>query len=84
MFFSVGIMYDNAVELCNKFSSALAQAVEKYKEINGDYPTSVIVYRDGVGDGQIGDVIEVSPPPSKQGCQIFLVTTYQSVQNIPK
>ena len=33
-------------------------ALRKYSEINNDLPERIIIYRDGVGDGQLKLVVE--------------------------
>ena len=33
-------------------------ALRKYQEINNDLPERIIIYRDGVGDGQLKLVVE--------------------------
>jgi aubergine-like protein len=33
-------------------------SLRKYHEINGQLPDKIIIYRDGVGDGQLQAVIE--------------------------
>lgn len=30
-----------------------AKMLEKYRDINGTFPSNVVIYRDGVGDGQL-------------------------------
>jgi aubergine-like protein len=40
-------------ELSNELSNDLLMALYKYKQHNGALPARIIVYRDGVGDGQI-------------------------------
>eukprot|EP00092_Neocalanus_flemingeri_P024564 GFUD01026642.1.p1 GENE.GFUD01026642.1~~GFUD01026642.1.p1 ORF type:complete len:216 (+),score=80.19 GFUD01026642.1:86-649(+) len=37
---------------------AITKALRKYNEINGNLPSRIIMYRDGVGDGQINYVID--------------------------
>jgi aubergine-like protein len=37
-------------------------ALEKYHEVNGCLPERIIVYRDGVGDGQLLSVAEHELP----------------------
>lgn len=50
--------HEYSEELSNHFSSFLCLACEKYKQINGKLPTRILIYRDGVGEGQIPYVFE--------------------------
>jgi len=34
----------------------ISEALSKYRNKNGTLPTSIVVYRDGVGEGQISHV----------------------------
>ena len=43
-------------------------ALEKYHEVNGTLPDRIIVYRDGVGDGQLAAVFEHEV---QQMCEAF-------------
>ena len=38
--------------------SLLSAALKKYHAVNGELPEKIIVYRDGVGDGQLPAVVE--------------------------
>ncbi|XP_072378370.1 piwi-like protein Siwi [Diabrotica undecimpunctata] len=40
-------------ELSENISVFLIVACQKYKEVNGRYPERILIYRDGVGDGQL-------------------------------
>lgn len=40
-------------ELADNLKVCMTAALRKYHEINGSLPDRVIVYRDGVGDGQV-------------------------------
>lgn len=43
-------------EICDQLKVCMTGALKKFKEINGFDPERIIVYRDGVGDGQLYDV----------------------------
>lgn len=43
-------------ELANNFSAAVTNALAHYARVNGCLPERVLVYRDGVGDGQLAYV----------------------------
>jgi len=58
-YMSVANMHTNpAQELNDNMCPAIAKALRKYSEVNGHPPSRIIMYRDGVGDGQIPYVIE--------------------------
>ena len=58
-FVSSAEFHTNQSELTDKMTPAIAKAMRKYREANnGELPTRVIMYRDGVGDGQINYVVE--------------------------
>ena len=40
-------------ELADNLKECMSKALRKYHEINGALPDRIIVYRDGVGDGQV-------------------------------
>ena len=41
---------------------SIAAALRKYRELNGKLPDRIIIYRDGVGDGQLAAVVETEKP----------------------
>lgn len=45
-------------EVSNYISTDIALALQKYREINNCLPDKIIVYRDGVGDGQLPLVLK--------------------------
>ena len=42
--------------------SFVSASLKKYHEINGALPERVVIYRDGVGDGQLPAVVEHEIP----------------------
>lgn len=40
-------------ELGDQYKTAFIKALEKYREMNGIFPSNVVIFRDGVGDGQL-------------------------------
>lgn len=46
-------------EISVKLGQVVAQAMRKYHMLNGFVPQKVIIYRDGVGDGQLETVLEL-------------------------
>ncbi|KAF5284570.1 hypothetical protein FQR65_LT02396 [Abscondita terminalis] len=49
--FSTVVFQDK--ELGDQYKTAFIKALEKYREINGVFPSNVVIFRDGVGDGQL-------------------------------
>ncbi|KAF2880626.1 hypothetical protein ILUMI_25545 [Ignelater luminosus] len=49
--YSTAIFQDQ--ELGDYLKMAFAKSLEKFREINGNFPTTIVVFRDGVGDGQL-------------------------------
>ena len=40
-------------ELADNLKECMSKALRKYHEVNGALPDRIVVYRDGVGDGQV-------------------------------
>ena len=40
-------------ELADNLKVCMAAALRKFAEVNGSLPERIMVYRDGVGDGQV-------------------------------
>jgi len=58
-YLSVANLHTNpAQELDDNICPAIARALRKYNDLNGEMPQRIILYRDGVGDGQINYVLE--------------------------
>ncbi|KAL7740891.1 hypothetical protein ACLKA6_014053 [Drosophila palustris] len=51
--YSKAVMQTKREELVNGLTSSFEMALKCYKKRNGHLPDSVIIYRDGVGDGQL-------------------------------
>ena len=51
-----------AVSNLTLFSPA---ALRRYNEVNGDLPDRIMIFRDGVGDGQLKTVVEHEVPQLK-------------------
>eukprot|EP00095_Tigriopus_kingsejongensis_P002312 maker-scaffold347_size200506-snap-gene-0.20 protein:Tk02312 transcript:maker-scaffold347_size200506-snap-gene-0.20-mRNA-1 annotation:"giwi protein" len=52
-------LHKNGEELHSHMKLAITKALRKYHEENGTYPNRIVIYRDGVGDGNI-DYHEIS------------------------
>ncbi|KAK0175566.1 hypothetical protein PV327_009306 [Microctonus hyperodae] len=57
-YFSAVSRHTTNEELSNDFGVNMVKAVRKYHELNRRFPERIIIYRDGVGDGQIPFVVE--------------------------
>ncbi|KAL4154233.1 hypothetical protein QTP88_002060 [Uroleucon formosanum] len=55
-YFSCVEPHKSGEELSVHFATGITKALAKYRSKNGALPTSIIVYRDGVGEGQISHV----------------------------
>lgn len=51
----------------------VSEALSKYKSKNGTLPKSIVIYRDGVGEGQISDVYKIEVKLLKVGIFYALV-----------
>ena len=51
-------IHDRMGEMTDYMVTAVGKAIRKYEEVNGQAPERVIMYRDGVGDGQISYVLD--------------------------
>jgi aubergine-like protein len=57
-YFSYTSEHEMEEELSNNFATFVALACKKYKDVNGQYPERILIYRDGVGEGQLEYVYE--------------------------
>ena len=57
-FISSAHIHDRMSEMTDHMVPAVTKALRKYIEVNGQAPERVIMYRDGVGDGQISYVLD--------------------------
>ena len=55
-------MQSSKQEISDGLTGCMAGAIAKYKVVNGDLPQRIIVYRDGVGDGQLQYIHEHELP----------------------
>ncbi|XP_050431012.1 piwi-like protein Siwi [Adelges cooleyi] len=51
--FSCVELHEVGEELSNHFAATMSKALITYKSINGNLPTCIVIYRDGVGEGQL-------------------------------
>lgn len=52
-FYSQVNRHEDGIQLSNHFGTNIVAAITKYKEVWKQLPEKIIIYRDGVGDGQI-------------------------------
>lgn len=52
-FYSAVSAHKNGEEMSNNMALHMVKALRCYREMNGALPKKILVYRDGVGDGQI-------------------------------
>ncbi|CAH2005609.1 unnamed protein product [Acanthoscelides obtectus] len=57
-YFNFTSEHEHEEELSDNFASFLVIACHKFKEINGRHPERILIYRDGVGEGQLPYVFE--------------------------
>jgi len=57
-FISVANLHTNEAQLNDNLVPAITRSLRKYQEVNGQLPARIILYRDGVGDGQINYVLD--------------------------
>lgn len=57
-YFSAVSSHSNGEELSNHFATNLLKAIDCYRSVNGVLPKTILIYRDGVGEGQIPYVFE--------------------------
>ncbi|XP_015598594.1 piwi-like protein Siwi [Cephus cinctus] len=52
-YYSAVTMHKNGEEMSNNLSTNMVDAAIKYREVNKELPTHIVLYRDGVSDGEI-------------------------------
>lgn len=57
-YYSMAVEHEQEQELSTNISAFMLLACKKYQQLNNTLPERIIVYRDGVGDGQIPYVRE--------------------------
>jgi len=55
---SMAEFHSSPTEMTDRMCPSIAKALRRYGELNGCLPERIIMYRDGVGDGQIPYVME--------------------------
>ncbi|XP_012529019.2 piwi-like protein Siwi [Monomorium pharaonis] len=57
-YFSAVNAHTNGEELSNELSDNICRAVQAYNSVNKNFPERIVIYRDGVGEGQVPQVLE--------------------------
>uniref|UniRef100_A0A2S2NF98 Protein piwi n=1 Tax=Schizaphis graminum TaxID=13262 RepID=A0A2S2NF98_SCHGA len=71
-FFSCVEPHQSGQEISSYFATSIYKALSKYKSMNeGKLPKSIIIYRDGVGDGQLSYVHKTEVEMVKRTCKDF-------------
>ncbi|XP_017884838.1 piwi-like protein Siwi [Ceratina calcarata] len=65
-YFSAVAHHANGEELSNQFSTNLERALHNYRQLNKALPSHIVIYRDGVGEGQVPYVFEHEVKAVKQ------------------
>ena len=67
--YSKAIIQTKKEEIGSGLAASLGLALTAYYTYNNFYPERIIVYRDGVGDGQLRYIEEFEIPQMKSGCK---------------
>lgn len=57
-YFSAVNAHENGEELSNDLSDNICRSVQAYYSLNKSLPVRIVIYRDGVGEGQVPQVLE--------------------------
>ncbi|XP_025207261.1 piwi-like protein Siwi isoform X1 [Melanaphis sacchari] len=74
-YFSCVEPHESGQELSVHFATGVIKALAKYKTINGTLPSCIVVYRDGVGEGQISHVHKTEVRLLQTACEQVYGTT---------
>ncbi|XP_050528638.1 piwi-like protein Siwi [Daktulosphaira vitifoliae] len=69
-YFSCVEPHQNNEEISSHFAVSVGKALFKYKLKNGEYPSQIFIYRDGVGEGQISQVHKIEIALLKNALEI--------------
>lgn len=58
VYYSCAMAHRNGEELSNSFGEMCLKAVKCYNSVHGSLPAKILVYRDGVGEGQFQFVVD--------------------------
>lgn len=63
VFYSVVSQHNDGEQLSKTFTTNVRQAIKEFAKVNGTPPNKLIIYRDGVGDGQIRHILDHEKNP---------------------
>lgn len=78
--YSKAVLQTKREEIVNGLTSSFDSALQCYKKRNGHLPDSVIIYRDGVGDGQLNLCAKYEIPQFEAVCGKAVKITFIVVQ----
>lgn len=67
--YSKAVIQNKKEELVNAISASMRMALTAYESANKQFPDRIIIFRDGVGDGQLQFVEHYEIPQLKTACQ---------------
>ncbi|XP_027854008.2 piwi-like protein Siwi [Aphis gossypii] len=70
-YFSCVEKHESGQEISTYFSTSISKALIKYREKNHKLPNTIVIYRDGVGDGQLTYVHKTEVEMVKKTCREF-------------
>lgn len=70
-FFSRATLQESHQELSNNLTITVKSACDHYSRVNGVYPEKIIIYRDGISDGQLPLVMEYEIPQIQKGFELI-------------
>lgn len=79
-FFSAVDRHSKDIEMSNNLKTHIIKALAQYMEINKCLPSKILLYRDGVGDGQITYVYENELKMVKEALKEFYKHHGQDVE----
>ncbi len=70
-FYSRASLQETHQELSNNLTLTVKSACDYYAKMNNGYPEKLIIYRDGVGDGQLHMVMDYEIPQIKKAFELI-------------
>ncbi|KAM3965654.1 argonaute 3 [Aphomia sociella] len=74
--YSKAVFQERGQEIVDSLKSCLVDALKHYLRTNGRFPDRIIIYRDGVGDGQLKQIQQYEIP-QMQICFTTMESTYK-------
>lgn len=68
--YSRAVVQSKKEEFINGLCASLKFALDAYKKLNGCYPDRIIIFRDGVSDGQLKICSEYEIPQMREACKL--------------